>query len=490
MKQNCRLLVIDDDPGIRYVYKFLLSSEPDTKVLEKGVSIFSDSNNSAQKAEKTESLGTDEYELVQAERGEHGVEIVKEANQLGKPFAVAFIDMNMPGIDGAETAKRIWAIDPDIKIVIVTAFSEFSIADIISRVNRDDIFYLRKPFNPKEIRQFARALITQWNLESERKELSNKLEAANLELSLINENMNQQIKDQTSFLVQSEKMASIGQLAAGISHELSNPINFVRTNFAALFDYFSDLADVLGDYRKLASRITSSADSDPTPGIADIRQKETSLQIEDILEDFKDLFSESEKGFSRINHIIKSMRNFSYSNQAGKFMLFNINNGIEDTLVISRNEYRYLADVQTDFGNIPDIACMPEQLNQVFLNLIVNSAQSMAGSVEDGDITGLINIKTWAEDERVCFEIADNGTGISEEHRSRIFEPFFTTKEPGKGTGLGLSISYDIIVTKHQGEITVDCPETGGTRFMIRIPLNLHLVEEAQVTRSGDADTQ
>ena len=171
-------------------------------------------------------------------------------------------------------------------------------------------------------------------------------------------------------------------------------------------------------------------------------------------------------------------------------MLFNINNGIEDTLVISRNEYRYLADVQTDFGNIPDIACMPEQLNQVFLNLIVNSAQSMAGSVEDGDITGLINIKTWAEDERVCFEIADNGTGISEEHRSRIFEPFFTTKEPGKGTGLGLSISYDIIVTKHQGEITVDCPETGGTRFMIRIPLNLHLVEEAQVTRSGDADTQ
>ena len=164
------------------------------------------------------------------------------------------------------------------------------------------------------------------------------------------------------------------------------------------------------------------------------------------------------------------MRNFSHAGHNGEYRRFNINQGIEDTLVIAKNEYKYSAKVETDLGSLPDVRCFPEQLNQVFLNLIVNSTQAI--ETKHGAGKGEITVRTWQTEKHVCCEIADNGPGIAPEIQSRIFEPFFTTKDPGKGTGLGLSISYDIIVHKHKGELSVDCPETGGTVFLIRIPTN------------------
>jgi signal transduction histidine kinase len=165
------------------------------------------------------------------------------------------------------------------------------------------------------------------------------------------------------------------------------------------------------------------------------------------------------------------MRDFSHVDRTGEFTKFNINTGIEDTLVIARNEYKYIADVTTDLGDLPEIRCLPEQLNQVFLNLIVNSAQAIKSlsRPERGQIT----IRTWQDETDVFCEIADNGPGVPADIRNRIFEPFFTTKPPGQGTGLGLSICYGIIVEKHQGALSVHCPESGGTIFSIRISKNL-----------------
>lgn len=270
-------------------------------------------------------------------------------------------------------------------------------------------------------------------------------------------------------MVMQEKMASVGQLAAGIAHELNNPINFVRTNFATLTENFTDLEAVFKDYRRFAEGYEARYDSPAE--LTAVRAKESTLQIDYILDDIPALFQESERGFERIARIIQSMRDFSHVDYTGDLSYFNINNGIEDTLVIARNVYKYHSDIQTDLGDLPDIQCLPEQLNQVFLNLIVNSAQAI--EAQQKRAKGVIAIRTWREGKHVCCEIADNGPGIPKEILSRIYEPFFTTKAPGKGTGLGLSISYDIIVRKHGGELSVDCPRDGGTVFTLRIPMDL-----------------
>ncbi len=165
MTENNRILIIDDDPGVRDSYKEILFPVPKEEVLQKGALLF------GEPGQQHEEIERQQYDLTFAEKGEEGVEAVKKAIEEKSPLALAFIDMKMYGIDGAETSKRIWAIDPDIKIVIVTAYSEYTPDDIIRVTGRDDIFYLRKPFNPEEIRQFARVLTNEWNLERERKSL-------------------------------------------------------------------------------------------------------------------------------------------------------------------------------------------------------------------------------------------------------------------------------------------------------------------------------
>ena len=263
-----------------------------------------------------------------------------------------------------------------------------------------------------------------------------------------------------------EKMASVGQLAAGIAHELNNPINFVRTNFATLADNFTDLSAMLNAYEEsLESVGKDGAQAGITEKLAALAKE---INIDFLLTDIPVLLAESETGFERVAKIIQAMRDFSRIDKAEDFSWADINKGLDDTLVIARNEYRYHAEIVKNFGELPEICCMLQQLNQVFLNLIVNSSQAIA-TMPAGH-KGSINISTKYQDNQVVCEIGDNGPGIPEAIRHRIFEPFFTTKEPGKGTGLGLSISYDIVVNKHHGELKVACPASGGTVFIITLP--------------------
>jgi PAS domain S-box-containing protein len=299
---------------------------------------------------------------------------------------------------------------------------------------------------------------------------------AEMDLVKAHDTLEERVKERTeelariySRLAMQEKMASVGQLAAGLAHELNNPINFVQTNFAALVDDINDLLEIIRAYqytlKQAANECSLSAQ------VAQLSELEQALNLDYLLTDIPVLFDESEKGFVRIGKIIQSMRDFSRVDNVTDRSWYNINRGIEDTLTIARNEYKYCAEIKTQLGSLPELYCNPEQLNQVFLNLIVNSSHALA-SMADGH-KGVISITTSHTDDAVFCEIADNGPGIDEEHRKRIFEPFYTTKDPGKGTGLGLSISYDIVVNKHHGELTVHCPEAGGTVFTIRLPRNM-----------------
>ncbi|NTU93326.1 MAG: PAS domain S-box protein [Chlorobiaceae bacterium] len=302
---------------------------------------------------------------------------------------------------------------------------------------------------------------------TERRKIEEELLRLNHTLEHRVEERTRELENTHRQMILRDKLASIGQLAAGLAHELNNPINFVRINFSALQEDIDDLQSILAGYREIIRKY--EAGEALNGALHDLHQKESDLGIDTLLEDIPKIFSESKSGFDRIKTIIESMRNFSFRHHENEKVLFDINKGIRDTLIIARNEYRYIAEVKKDLSKLPLIPCNPEQINQVFLNLIINSAHAIAS--QQRTESGMISIHTWHDDDHVFCSIADDGPGISNEAMLHIFEPFFTTKSPGKGTGLGLSISYDIIVQKHEGKLSVHAPSEGGTVFTIELPL-------------------
>ncbi|RXK85010.1 PAS domain S-box protein [Chlorobaculum sp. 24CR] len=298
----------------------------------------------------------------------------------------------------------------------------------------------------------------------------------------LNQTLEERVRERTQELevthqqmILQEKLASIGQLAAGLAHEINNPVNFVRINFATLREDVNDLGQLVREYRSLFENIRESG---PMPeALEKVKSLEKKLNVDALLNELPELFDDSRRGFERIGTILSSMRNFSFQHALDQRVPFDLNQGIRDTLIIAQNEYRYYAEVDTRLAELPPAACNPEQINQVFLNLVVNCAHAIASQKRHEK--GRIIIETGYDEEVVWCTIADDGPGIPPEIRNRIFEPFFTTKEPGKGTGLGLSISYDIIANKHGGTLAVSCPPQGGSVFTIRLPLKAAPAPEA-----------
>ncbi len=243
-------------------------------------------------------------------------------------------------------------------------------------------------------------------------------------------------------LVQSDKLAAIGTLAAGVAHEINNPIGFINSNLNTMQKYL----------RRIIKHIESLLCNDTL-----------NEEMKDITSDFGEAIEESIEGAGRIRDIVADLKSFSRVDKAGKGNA-NLNDGIQSTLNIVWNELKYKCKVEKEFGDIPDIYCMANQLNQVFMNLLMNAGHAITHD------QGLIRIKTWADDSNMYVSIADNGTGIPRENMGKLFEPFFTTKDVGKGTGLGLSLAFDII-KKHGGQIDVKSEIGQGTEFTISLPL-------------------
>jgi two-component system, NtrC family, sensor kinase len=456
MIANDRILIIDDDPGIRETYREILAPSPKEDVLSKGASLFSEP------FEKVKPIVHRKYKLTLAEKGEEGVGFVEKALEEKKPFAVAFIDMKMPGLDGAEISKRIWAIVPDIEIVIVTAYSEYTPNDIIRVTGRDDIFYLRKPFNPEEIRQFARALTKKWNLEHETELLSKQLED-------MNKNLKKKVKEQTALLIQSEKMASMGILVAGVAHEINNPIAFIHGNLSSLKKYSSRVRQLLIKYEAIEQYVSSSPDRDISGLMEEINRFKKEKKIDFILGDMMDLAEESLEGVVRVRNIIKDLKTFSRVDET-ELGRVDINATLESALNIIWNEIKYKAEVVKDYGELPEVKCFTQKISQVFMNILLNAAQAIEKKGTITISTRYVKEGRRTDDFWVEILISDTGCGISEESILKIFDPFFTTKPVGQGTGLGLSITYDII-RSHGGNLKVKSNLGKGTTFTIILPL-------------------
>jgi len=270
----------------------------------------------------------------------------------------------------------------------------------------------------------------------------------------------EELKSAQSQLVQSEKMASIGQLAAGVAHEINNPLGYVNSNLNSLKEYVNDLSCYIDEIDSFMIDIHEEKHAkEELPNLSkDLKNKH---DIEFILSDTKELVSECVFGMEKVKKIVQGLKNFSHAGEEKK-QKTDINQCIDETIRIVWNELKYHCEIVKDFGEIPETYCYPSQLNQVFMNLLINASHAIKEN-------GLITISTTCIDNIIFIKFQDNGSGIDKEHLSQLFDPFFTTKPVGEGTGLGLSISFGII-ENHQGKIEIESEVGVGTLFTIQIP--------------------
>lgn len=294
---------------------------------------------------------------------------------------------------------------------------------------------------------------------NERKLIEQQLErsvAESVQLATSLEFLNAELKSTQSQMLQREKMASIGQLAAGVAHEINNPIGFVSSNLRSLDKYIKKL---IGYLETLETHLKEQLPE----GWQEIKAERKKLKIAFLIEDCTDLIEESLDGSERVRKIVQNLKTFSRVDQAEE-QLADLNECLESTIAIVWNEIKYKATLEKELADLPDLHCNPQELNQVFTNILVNAAQAI-------EKNGLIKIRSWLDGDVVKISFQDNGSGIAVENQEKIFEPFFTTKPVGEGTGLGMSISYEI-VKKHGGDIQLESEMGQGTIFTLSFPLH------------------
>ncbi|MBW4470792.1 MAG: hybrid sensor histidine kinase/response regulator [Stenomitos rutilans HA7619-LM2] len=406
-----------------------------------------------------EALGDAGFEVAIATDGERAI---KQAT-ISQPDLI-LLDVMMPGIDGFETCRYLKdsSLTDDIPVIFMTALSDTT--DKVRGFNLGAVDYVTKPFQEAEL--LAR-VTTQLKLRHLHQTLEQQVEQRTAEL----QKALQQVQQSQVQLVQSEKMAVLGQLVAGVAHEINNPVNFIHGNLAHVQGYADDILSFVQLYQQ------HSATAAP-----ELQKAAAHLDLEFIQEDLPKTLTSMKMGTQRICEIVRSLRNFSRLDEA-ECKAVDLHEGINSTLLILQHRLKSTSDhpeihVRREYGQLPPVECYAGSLNQVFMNILANAIDALEELSakrtypEDQHHPSQITIRTTAIDAQwVQIAIADNGTGIPKALQARIFEPFFTTKAIGKGTGMGMSISHQIIAEKHQGKlICLSTPEQ-GTEFIIQIPI-------------------
>ncbi|MFP4220918.1 MAG: response regulator [Phormidium sp.] len=401
----------------------------------------------------SEALTSANYQVAVALDGDTAIEQVAY-----KPPNLILLDVMMPGIDGFETCRQLKA-NPEtaqIPVIFMTALSDT--VDKVKGLSLGAVDYITKPFQQEEV--LARVKV-------------------HLELYHLNHSLDRQVKERTAELsealdslqkaqvqlIQNEKMSSLGQLVAGVAHEINNPVNFIHGNLIHAKEYIADLLELLRLYQE------NTPDVNP-----DVQAFAEEIDFEFLKADLPNLVKSMEVGAGRIQGIIKSLKTFSRANET-QFESINIHEGIDSTLLILSNRIKaksFRRDIQVNrvYGNLPLIDCCSGQLNQVFTNILSNAIDALdeSASHQPQDWRPCIEIHTAVEGEQASITISNNGATMPAAVQEHLFEPFFTTKPRGKGTGMGLSISHQIITEKHRGQL--HCQVEGDrVEFVIQIPI-------------------
>jgi two-component system NtrC family sensor kinase len=388
------------------------------------------------------------HEVVVASDGEEAWELFR-----ARPFPLVLTDWVMPRLDGLELIRRIRSASSPgyVFLILLTARSET--ADVVRGMEAGADDFMTKPFDREELRVRVRAGERIIELEQRLAE------------------QNRTLREAQAALVQSEKLASLGQLAAGVAHEINNPLAYVGNNIAVLRRDLPAVLELFDAYRRAAR---SGGPTSPET-LAELTAKEEDLDLEYVRESLPRLCESSAEGLRRVADIVRNLRDFARLDQPS-FQETDLNEALHSTLEILRYEVKNKEiHLEADLAPLPPITCYPGKVNQVFLNLLMNAVQACE---QDGHITVRTREEPFTPDGRaasdpvpgVCIEVFDDGCGIPPEIMPRIFEPFFTTKPIGQGTGLGLSVSYGI-VRDHGGSIEAESGPGGGSTFRVRLPL-------------------
>lgn len=404
------------------------------------------------------------FEVWVAQDGESAVDKVEYA----QPDLI-LLDIMMPGIDGFETCKQLKdnISTKNIPIIFMSALSES--VDQVKGLSLGAVDYITKPFQQDEVLARIKLHLKMSSLtktiERQNQELEKRVQERTAELSHALFDLQQaQIQ-----LIQSEKLSSLGQLVAGVAHEINNPVSFILGNLVHASEYLDDLLEHLQIYQE----------SYPNP-LSKITEHAEEIELDYLVEDLPQLINSMKVGIDRIGNMSISLRNFSRTDALTKVDI-DVHEGLDSTLLILRHRLKAKGNrpeiqVIKEYSNLPSVPCFPGQLNQVFMNLIANAIDALEEetphSLSATGKTPTIKIcTTLTEHQTVQIRIIDNGPGMSADVKEKLYEAFFTTKPASRGTGLGLSISYQIIVEKHGGSLTCTSELGQGSEFIVEIPL-------------------
>lgn len=442
---NRRILVVDDNEEIHADFKKVLTpkkSNLNSELATLDNLVFSPKSGDSPTKQDIKTDAEVEYTIDSALQGTQALEMVKEANQLGKPYALVFVDVRMPpGWDGVRTVQEIWAVSPFTEMILCTAFSNYSSEELTKSLGVSHrLLFLKKPFDPVEVRQMALAVTTKWNLEVETRDHTKKLEEAVQsrtaelqmsvkELAALNQQLDMNLQRLTNtqiHLMEAGKLAAIGDMAAGVAHEINNPLCILEIRVGQLLGYIPNV-EADPEVSKCASSI--------------------------------------ENTIFRISKIVNSLRSYSRDPSQDVFLPTPFNSIIERSITFSMERMKSHG-VDLRLPEVPDdliVECRSVEISQVLSSLISNSFDAIAGQSEKW-----IEVGVSSTDTEVNLSVTDSGTGIPPEVQTRLFQPFFTTKETGKGAGLGLCAARGI-AEAHRGMLNLE-PAYKNTRFTLTLP--------------------
>lgn len=401
-----------------------------------------------------------DVEIFKAASGKEALSLLDQVD-----IDIMILDIIMSGLSGMDVLVELRdrEIGKYMKVIMFTSLSDKSYMRDCFQLGASD--YISKPIDADEFIARIQNAIHQRELEKEVSKSMMTMQTQNAKLMALNE----KIQETQLQLIQQEQMASMGHLAAGVAHEINNPLGFVMSNFNVIKDYIKTFEEYIENMESLCKSA-----SEYIPETSDIKKEMKSLKFETeldfIREDLDDLYKDTDDGLNRVRKIVDGLRFFSRVDQLEAYEDYNINDGIDNLVVLTRNEMKFVADLQLDLDKkLPSVRAIGYQINQTLLNILMNALDSIKRKEEVH--RGIIKIKTFQKDNFIGCTIWDNGTGIDSQVIKDIFKPFYSLKDIGEGVGLGLSISYDIVVNKHSGKLDVVSEEGEFAEFTIMLPM-------------------